>query len=178
MSSHLPFPKAVTGLLAGDFSRLDPLFESSTDGTPCPIVQWFENGDFQNEPAAAAEALACACFNGRTEVAEYLLDRGVQVIDGFGTGMNGFHWAANRGQLETVRILIARRAPLETENMYGGTVLGCTVWSALHEPRAGQIQVIAALLAAGADPSRAGFPTGNPAIDTLFTADAKRAELS
>lgn len=164
----MPFHEAVAGLIAGDFSRLEPLFESSADGSPAAIVRWFEAGAFANEPAAAAEALACACFNGRTAVAELLMDHGVRITDGFGTGMNGFHWAANRGQLETVRMLIARSAPLEIENMYGGTVLGCTVWSALYEPRPAQVQIIAALLEAGADPARGGYPTGREDIDCLF----------
>ena len=35
----------------------------------------------------------------------------------------GFHWAANRGNPETVELLIERGAPLEQKNMYDGTVL-------------------------------------------------------
>lgn len=162
------FREAVAGLLNGDFSRLDPLFEDAPDGGDCAIVKWFETGAFENERPAAAETLACACFNGRTKVAAYLLDRGVSVTAGMGTGMNGFHWAANRGQLDAVRLLIARGAPLETTNMYGGTVLGCAVWSALNEPRAEHGAIIEALLAAGAEPAASGYPTGNATIDEML----------
>jgi hypothetical protein len=162
------FPDALRGLLAGDFSRLDPLFVADAAGGPCRIVAWFNAGLFAGEPAALAEALACACFNGRTAVAKLLLDHGVDPAAGMGTGMNAFHWAANRGQVEVVKLLVERDAPLETVNMYGGTVLGCAVWSAVHEPRAGQLAVIEALLAAGANVAAAGYPSGNHRIDELL----------
>ena len=67
------FDDAVRGLIAGDFSRLDPLFE----GRPCRIIEWFEANLFADEPKALAEAVTCACFNGRTEVVDYLLAHGV-----------------------------------------------------------------------------------------------------
>jgi hypothetical protein len=40
-----------------------------------------------------------------------------------------------RGQLDVVRLLIRKKVPLEVKNMYGGTVLGTAVWSAVYEPR-------------------------------------------
>lgn len=114
---------AVKGLERGDFSRLEPLF----DGDKCRVVDWCENGYFEDEPKSLAEALTCACFLGRTSVAAYLLDEGVDPAAGTGTGLSALHWAANRGNLDTVRMLIERKAPLEQRNMYGGTVLGCTI---------------------------------------------------
>ena len=164
------FRDAVRHLENGDFSHSDPLFrdDGSHGSAPSKIIEWYEAGYFKNEPKALNEALACACFNGRTSVAKFLMDRGVDPLAGFGTGMNGFHWAANRGQLETVKLLIERKVPMEVENMYGGTVLGCTVWSAIHEPRTGQLEVIEALLNAGANIGAAEYPTGNERVDELL----------
>ena|SRR6266571_263179 len=133
--SDVSFPEAVQGLMAGDFSRLAPLFQTPSAGSPCPVIQWFDEGLFANEPKALDEAFTCACFNGCAQVVEHFLARGVNPSGGINTGLNAFHWAANRGQLRAVEILIWNKSPLETQNAYGGTVLGCTVWSAIHEPK-------------------------------------------
>ena len=50
-------------------------------------------------------------------------------------GFSGLHWAVEFAHLDTVKLLLARGAPLEVKNVYGGTVLGQAVWSAIHEPR-------------------------------------------
>jgi ankyrin repeat protein len=143
---------ALQGLKHGDFSRLEPLL--TPDYTPaaksCRIIEWYEQGAFANEPQALAEAFTSACFLGRMGIAEFLLDSGVDPLAGTGTGLSGFHWATNRGQLETVKLLIQRGLPLEEKNSYGGTVLSGTLWAAFHEPRADHLLIIEALLAAGA----------------------------
>lgn len=158
---------ALQGFERGDFSRLEPLFDKrpSPDGDKCLIVEWYENGYFDNEPSALAEAFSCACFLGRTSVVDFLLTQGVDPAAGTSTGLSGFHWAANRGNLETVKLLIERKAPLELVNMYGGTVLGCAVWSAINETRVDHVAIIEALLAAGAIVEEAGYPTGNERVD-------------
>lgn len=162
------FRDAIKGLIAGDFSRLEPLFNNDSPARHCRIIEWYEAGLFADQPKALAEALACACFLGCTRVAEYLLAQGIDPSSGDGTGLNGFHWAANRGNLETVRLLIRHKAPLETRNLYGGTVLGATVWAAINEPRGEQIRVIEELLKAGANINEAGYPTGDERIDKLI----------
>jgi hypothetical protein len=161
---------ALRGLERGDFSRLEPLFDKypSVDGDKCRIVDWHEKGYFDDEPKALAEALTCACFLGRTSVADFLMTRGVDPAAGTATGLSAFHWAANRGNLDTVKLLIERKAPLEQRNMYGGTVLGCTVWSAINEPRVDHIAIIEILLAAGANIDEAGYPTGNERVDEVL----------
>lgn len=148
------FQEAVKGLLAGDFSRLEPLFESASDGQLIPIIKWFDDGFFDNEPNALAEAFTCACFNGNLRVVEYLIGKGVDPSGGIKTGLNAFHWAANRGQLKTVEILIHCKTPLETLNSYGGTILSCAVWSLVHEPKPDHPQIIQALIDAGANVER------------------------
>lgn len=157
----LSFQDAVKGLIAGDFSRLEPLF----DGDRCRIIEWHEAGLFADEPKALAEALTCACFNGRTGVVEHLLMAGVDPSGGANTGLNGFHWAANRGQLAVVQLLIQREAPLETLSMYGGTVLATAVWSAINEPRRDHLQIIEALIKAGARRDAVDYPTGVDSVD-------------
>jgi Ankyrin repeats (many copies) len=143
---------ALQGLLRGDFSRLEPLFtpDYTESGERPRIIKWYEEGSFENEVQALAESFSCACFLGRTGIADFLLTKGVDPSAGTGTGLSGFHWAANRGNLETVNMLIERKAPLEQLNSYGGTVLDCTLWSAFNEPHADHLRIIEALLAAGA----------------------------
>jgi hypothetical protein len=163
------FCDAVLGLERGDFSRLANLFKDDPSlHHKCRIVAWYEAGFFDGEPKALNEALTCACFNGRTRVADYLLKRGVDPAAGANTGLNAFHWAANRGQLDTVKLLIAARSPLEIKNTYGGTVLGTAVWSAINEPRADHLAIIEALIAAGANLDGAGYPTRNESLDELL----------
>ena len=163
---------AIAGLRSGDFSRLAPLFGPATDdaddAAAVPIIDWCASGAFDAAPDALAEALTCASFLGRTRVIAYLLDRGVDVAAGRATGLDALHWAVNRGQLAAVRLLVERGAPLETRSRYGGTALGTAAWSAVHEPRAGHLAVIALLLEAGAKADAVERPTGNAAVDALL----------
>src|SRR6266496_42870 len=155
IKSDITFPEAVRGLMSGDFSRLAPLFEAPSDGSPCAIIRWFEGGLFASEPKVLEEVLTCACFNGCTQVAEFFLAKGANPSGGMNTGLNALHWAANRGQVAAVELLIQHRAPLESQNAYGGSVLDCAVWSAVHEPKPGHLRIIDALLKAGAQVSAA-----------------------
>lgn len=166
----LQFLEAVRGLLAGDFSRLEPLFEarSATDDTSCTVLDWHRQGRFRDQPRALAEAFTCACFLGRGSIVGHLLDHGVVPSGGSGTGLDGFHWAANRGQLDTVKLLIRHKAPLETRSMYGATVLGTAAWSALNEPRPDHLPIIEALLDAGARIDADLYPSGDERIDQLL----------
>jgi hypothetical protein len=161
------FQETVLGLMAGDFSRLERLFRAAV-GKKCQIVEWYEEGLFEKEPQALAEAFTCACFNGCVEVVRYFLQRGIDPAGGINTGMNAAHWAGNRGQVEVIRLLIEAKVPLETLNMYGGTVLGTTVWSAIHEPRAGQLENIEILIRAGAKLAAIDYPTGHAGVDQVL----------
>lgn len=164
----LSFADAVVGLLAGDFTRLDPLFSNGADGSASPILQWYEAGLFRAQPDALKETFTCACFNGRLDVAEHLLAHGMDPAGGMSTGLNAFHWAVNRGQLEIVRLLIRHKSPLDIQNNYGGTVLGCAVWSAINEPKLAHPTIIEALLQAGAQVREAVFPTGDGQVDQIL----------
>ena len=169
------FNDAIEGLRRGDFDRLAPLFRERGE-EPCPLLTWQQQGRFANHPAELAEALSNAAFLGHTAVLSHLLDAGVDVTAGTGCGLDALHWAANRGKLDTVRLLIERGAPLETINMHGSTALGTAVWSAINEPWWGpvQIEIIKLLLESGADIGGAGYPAGSPEIDRLLEAHGAR----
>ena len=164
------FGDAVQGLHNGDFSRLEPLFVGEASGTKnlARIVEWHQQGRFHNESKLLAEALTCACFLGRTGVATYFLTHGIDPSGGAGTGLNAFHWAVNRGQLEAVRLLIRWKAPFEPRSMYGGNVLDTAVWSAINEPRPDHLHIVEELLKAGAHLADERWPTGNKEIDALL----------
>jgi hypothetical protein len=164
------FGDAIAGLQRGDFSRLSPFFEGTVGpgATQARIVTWHEQGRFANHPQESSEALTCACFLGRVPVADYLIARGISPAGGMGTGLNALHWAANRGQLEAVKLLLRHHVLLETRNMYEGTVLGGTVWAAIHEPRPDHVSILEALLDSGADVKEADYPTGNTRVDDVL----------
>jgi len=158
---------ALEGLRRGDFSRLDFLFQTDSGSRP-QIVEWIEQERFSGHNQELAEALTCACFNGRVGVAEYLLGRGIAPSGGASTGLNAIQWAVNRGQLEAVRLLLRHKVPLESRSMYGGTALGTAVWAAVNEPRADHFTIIQELLSAGARVRDAGYPIGRDDIDALL----------
>lgn len=163
----LSFVETVAGLMNGDFTRLAPLF-TGPEGRPSQIVQWHRAGLFRTQPEALQEAFTCACFNGCEAVVEYFLAQGADPSGGAATGLNALHWAANRGRSATVRLLLRHGAPMEVRNSYDGTVLGCAVWSAVHEPKPGHPAVVEALLEAGAVVTEAAYPSGNAHLDDIL----------
>lgn len=170
----LSFEDAVEALAAGDFSSIADLFEGR--GAPgrfrSRIEEWYEAGRFDDRPAALAQALTCACMLGRTRVAAFLLDRGVDPAEGAESGQTGFHYAVSGGHLETVELLIERKAPLEAKNMYGGTVLDQALWSALNEPGPRHASIIERLVAAGADVEAVG---GRELVEEVLRRHAAQA---
>jgi hypothetical protein len=96
------------------------------------------------------QAFITACMHGQNAIVEFLLDHGVDPSAQANSGQTGFHYAAHSGQLETVKLLLARNAPLEVKNMYDGTVLGQALWSAFNEPHQDHLAIVETLIAAGA----------------------------
>jgi ankyrin repeat protein len=113
-------------------------------------------------------ALAFACSGGSENVVEFLIDRGVDPKDGGGDRQTALHHAVIGGQLAIVKLLIARGAQLEARNVYGGTVLGQTLWSAAHggDPDT-YAAIIETLITAGARVPRS-HPPINEKIDNLL----------
>ena len=157
----------LDGLRHGDFSRLAPYFVRVWGDKPL-VLGLVQHECFAEHLEARTEALTCACFLGAIEVAEYLLAAGVPSEGGMATGLNAVHWATNRGQFTAVELLLRHGVPLESRNAYGGTVLGGTVWAAVHEPRPAHPAIMEALLRAGADVREAAYPTGDTALDALL----------
>lgn len=118
----------------------------------------------------AGLALVWACKFRRTAVVRLLLERGVDPATGDHENMTALHWASANGLTDVVTWLLARGAPLEARNRWGGTVLGSTVYCALERPVEGvdYPAMIEALVAAGANASVVSLPTGNGRIDQIL----------
>jgi hypothetical protein len=141
--------QAVKDIVDGAYFRIEKTLGGG-DAFDEQVIEWFERGYFDREPEALAEAVTCASFLGRARLVAYLLDHGVNPVAGMRSGMNGFHYAASCGQLEVIKVMIDRKAPMEIVNRYGGTVLGQALWSAIHEHEKTHAEIIEALIKGGA----------------------------
>lgn len=148
LKKPLLFQYAVAAMVRGDFTALEEAV-GGPEQFDDQIIEWYENGYFEDEPETLAEVFSAACMLGHPRAAEYLLDKGVDPSAGTRTGLNGFHYAASSGRLEVIKLLIARNVPMEVKNMYGGTVLEQALWSALNEYTDSHAAIIEALIEAG-----------------------------
>ena len=126
---------------------------------------------FKTTPPAKRQlqsAFRYACGYGRKAVVEFLLKERVDLSYGGRDGQTPLHWAVIGGQLEIVKLLLKYKPPLESRNMYGGTVLGQTMWSAAHDgdPKV-YAEIIKTLIAAGARLPPRHVPV-NKTIDDLL----------
>jgi len=135
------------------------------------VKNFFKNdGNRRTTPAKkqrqSAFLYACGC--GHKDVVEFLLNKGVNLADGGQNGQTPLHWAVIDGQLEMVKLLLKYNPPLESRNIYGGTVLGQTLWSAAHGGDAKvYAEIIETLIEAGAKVPLRHVPV-NKAIDDLL----------
>jgi hypothetical protein len=123
------------------------------------VRSYFNDDGSLKAPATGtqlARGFAWACEYGQTAVVGFLLDKGADPNEQV-NGMNGLHWAVIGGHLDTIKLLIDRRAPLESVNVYGGTALGTAFWATANQDEVyrwpgftDDIMVIEVLLDAGA----------------------------
>lgn len=126
-------------------------------------------------------ALAWACKFTRADVAKYLLGLGVSAYAQDNNQMTALHWSAATGMLEVVDILLARGAPLEVRNTWGGTVLDSTCWFVRNFPHPGADYppIIERLVLAGADVNEVYPPlTGVESIDAILQKARSKQEAS
>lgn len=136
--------QAVADLEAGNFTRLESLLLENK----ISIVELLDTAGRPQE--YVDEAFTWACMLGRTADAEAVLNLGANPEAGMKTGLAGAHYAASGGWLDTIRMIIRRKVPLETVNIYGGTVFGQAMWSAVNEHTPDHAAIVEALIEAGA----------------------------
>lgn len=113
---------------------------------------------------------------GNTDGVRLLLDLGFDLDSRTSRGGTNadpaLHVAVWRGRLETVKLLVARGAPLEATNSWGATPLSLAVRALVEQsdwtPHASP-EIVAVLLDAGASVDTVQpFPSGSPAADALL----------
>ena len=142
------FEYAVGAMDRGDFSALEERI--GAERFHDQIVEWFERGLFEGKQETLDEILSASCMLGQTETAAFLLDKGVDPYAGMKTWLAGPHYAVSSGRLDTVKMLLERKVPLEVENKHGGTLLGQALWSAINEHVDTHAEIIERLIEAGA----------------------------
>jgi ankyrin repeat protein len=140
--------------------------ESAAGAGRLDVVKSFFHEDGRMKASATKAQLengfVAACTYGRTGIVEFLLRQGINIATRGRFGQTGLHGAAIGGQLDIIKLLLERRAPLEIENEYGGTVLGQTLYSAAHggDPEL-YVAILEILIASGAK-----VPERHPPVNT------------
>ena len=131
-----------------------------------------------------------ACEYGRSDVVEFLLQRGMEVAAKLRPhGQTGMHWAAYGGCVDTVRVLLRHNAPVNAKDgTFEGTPLGWALYAwAGGGPHAGDSRyynVVKLLVAAGAtlapewlNEDERGFPIAKKIREDIAMAEALGVKL-
>lgn len=101
--------------------------------------------------ANLATAFVWAAMHNRIETVEFMLGKGVSAASKDHREWTALHWACYYAYPEIVDLLLARKAPLEARNEYGGTVLDQTLWATAHEGiRTHHLSIVKKLVDSGA----------------------------
>jgi len=148
-------PKAAE-FLAARGARLD--LEGAAGVGRLDVVRSFFNEDGSLK-ATATEAQMKSGFNwaceyGRTDVVEFLVQKGIKLGE-IHRGETGLHWAAYAGHADIVKLLLERNAPIEVrDESWHNTPLGWALHGWIHPPneqaQRSYYDVVALLLGAGA----------------------------
>jgi ankyrin repeat protein len=119
------------------------------------IVKTFFDSTGDLKPAVSRKDLqrgfVWACGYSYEDVVEFLLSHGADLKDDAGSDEPPLHMAVVGASLSIVKLLIARGAPLEQLNGYGGTPLGQAGWSFVNgDSDEDYVPIFETLLAAGA----------------------------
>jgi Ankyrin repeats (3 copies) len=144
------------------------------------LVKNYFDDDGALKPTATKKQLESgfrfACLYGYTDVVQFLLDKGADLATHGDDGQTALHCAVIGGHLDTVKLLLQRNPLLEARNIYGGTVLGQTLWSAAHGGDAElYIKIIEALMNAGARVPERHTPV-NKEVDAWLEHHGSHAE--
>ncbi len=119
------------------------------DGSPLVDVEWLKIAP--TPEANLALAFVWAAMLNRVETVRFLLEKGVSPASKDHRDWTALHWAGYFAYPEIVDLLLARKAPLEARNEFGGTVLDQTLWATAHEGiREQHLEVVQQLVDAGA----------------------------
>jgi ankyrin repeat protein len=145
-------------LFAKHGARLD--LEGAAGVGRLNIVRSFFNEDGSLRPPATPKQMkdgfAWACEFGRTDVVDFLLQRGMELDAKLPhNGQTCLHWAAYGGHASTVKLLLERGAPVDTrDESFDGTPLGWALYawgnSSVMAERGHYYEVVALLVRAGA----------------------------
>jgi hypothetical protein len=124
------------------------------------LVNTFFNADGSLKQHATAaqmkDGYTWACEFGKSEVVEFLLDRGIPVDARLRHhGQTGLHWAAGGGHIETVKMLLERNAPVDIQDeTWGVTPLAWALFGWRHPSPGSTLEhydgTVRLLVAAGA----------------------------
>ena len=169
---------------ATDEGGLTALLFAARAGDVASAARLLAAGADPDDAAAnGMSALTFACFAGRGDVARLLLENGARPDDA-GAGYTALHAAALRGDLPTVRALIARGADVNARMTNGSPVRRFGSQWALPRTLIGatplvvaaaylETGIMEALLAAGADPS-IGLEDGTAPLHLAAGAEVER----
>jgi ankyrin repeat protein len=143
------------------------------------LVKGFFNQDHSLKPNANTTQMESgfiwACEYGRADVANFLLEMGVDKNTYRQFKLTGLHWAAISGDIDTVKALLKHKAPLEAKYVWGGTPLSAAIWAATESdpndpvwPKADWVPTVELLLQSGANVNAVEYPTGHSRIDEVL----------
>jgi ankyrin repeat protein len=153
---------------AAAIGRLDVVQQLIDDVDPKPSLRKIYWINLPADLKSRRElALVEAAAYGRLEIVEYLLGRGVDPGSSNKDHMSALHTAAAHGQMQVIDLLLKHGAPLEVENVWGGTVLNSTLHFVFNSPYRGvdYPAVVQRLVTAGADTGVVDMPTGDARVD-------------
>ena len=132
------------------------------------VERFIDEGDISGRELE--EAFWSACKYDHTEVAEYLLKRGVDIDARGGANNTGLMLASQRGRRDAVEMLLGYGASVVLKNDFGGTALGSTMYFLANHPvpDADYAGVIELLLNAGSELNFAGKSTGDDGVDDML----------